>query len=93
MPFRDPFADQYGPRVLGDTYKPPPKLPESLVRAMKVRIRREVAERAEGQYIPDPEENDQGEWARVDLEDIYGEPEPETGDELTPEQRQVLRDL
>ena len=89
--------DQLGPRVLGDAYKPPPKIPDSLVKAMKARIdqgrKRGAVIRVERSYIPDPEENDQGEWARVDFDDIYGEPEPDTGDDLTPEQRQVLRDL
>lgn len=90
--------DHLGPRVLGGAYKPPPEIPSSLVKAMKARVRREIeeqVERDERSYIPDPEENDQGEWARVDFGEIYEEPEPdpEPSDELTPEQRQVLRDL
>jgi hypothetical protein len=84
--FKDPFADQYGPRVLGDAYKPPPEIPESLVRAMKVRVRRAVEEKIEREQAPLS-------MVDVDLDDLYGEPEPETGDDLTPEQEQVLRDL
>ncbi len=87
-------GDSFGPRVLGGAYKPPPEIPASLVRAMKVRIRREVAERAEGTYLPDPDPiEDTLSMVDVDLDDLYAEPEPDTGDDLTPEQEQVLRDL
>lgn len=87
MPFRDPFADQLGPRVLGKSpFKPPPEIPPSLLKAMRVRIR------AEKSYIPDPLEEAPLSMVDVDLDDLYDEPEP-VDDELTPEQRQVLLDL
>lgn len=87
-------GDSLGPRVLGQQYKPPPEIPESLLKSMRARITR-VKVRAEGSYIPDPEPlKETLEKVEVDLADLYAEPEyAERDDELTPEQRQVLRDL
>jgi hypothetical protein len=70
---------------LGGAYKPPPEIPDSLIKAMRVRVR------AEKSYIPDPEPES---MVDVDLDDLYAEPVYAEGDDqLTPEQRQVLRDL
>lgn len=84
-------GDSLGPRVLGQQYKPPPEIPESLLKSMKARIK----VRAEGSYIPDPGPvKETLARVEVDLADLYAEPEyAERDDELTPEQRQVLRDL
>ena len=74
--------DKLGPRVLGDAYKPPITLPDMSVKAMRVRTL--------ARHIPDPEPELGTELGNQEEMDNYV---GNDDDHLTPEQRQVLRDL